>query len=117
MITIDDVRDVAMSLPGVEERPSYGGRPSWRTPSRMFTWVRDDPEALVVWVESLDDKEALLSGAADHCLTTPHYDGSPIVLVDLARVDLDTAREYIVDSWRIRAPKRVVARHDAETTT
>lgn len=115
MITVDDVRRIAASLPRVEERPSYGGRPSWRTPTRMFAWVRDDPEALVVWVESLDEKEALIGAVPEHCFTTPHYDGAPIVLVDLERVDLDRAREYIVDSWRIRAPARLVAAFAGET--
>ena len=46
MISHDDVRAIALGLPGAEERASYGGQPSWRTPSRMFTWIRDDPEAL-----------------------------------------------------------------------
>jgi hypothetical protein len=27
----------------------------------MFAWIRDEPEALVVWVESLEDKEALVA--------------------------------------------------------
>jgi hypothetical protein len=49
MITIDDVRAIALVLPGVTERPSYGGRPSWRAGPgpRWFTWVREltrDPD-------------------------------------------------------------------------
>ena len=114
MVTHDDVRAIALGLPGAVERPSYGGRPSWRTKGRMFTWVRDDPEALVVWVESEDDKEALLASDADTFFTTPHYDGHPIVLVRLDVVDMDEARELITDSWRLRAPKSAVRAWDAE---
>lgn len=113
MIDHDDVRRIAMALPGVEERASYGGRPSWRTPQRMFTWIRDDPEALVVWVESVEDKEALVAGDPDVFFTTDHYDGEPIVLVRLDAVDVDEATELITESWRLRAPKRAVAEHDA----
>src|SRR5690606_14867614 len=87
MITIEDVREIALSLPGVVERASYGGRPSWRTSQRMFAWVREQPEALVVWVESLEEKEALLAADPSTFSTTPHYDRQPIVLVDLDRVD------------------------------
>lgn len=47
MITHDDVRRIALSPPGSLERESYGGRTSWRTKARMFTWIRDDPKALV----------------------------------------------------------------------
>ena len=80
----------------------------------MFAWIRDDPEALVVWVESEDDKEALLASDADIFFTTPHYDGHPIVLVRLDVVDVDEARELITDSWRVRAPKSAVRAWNAE---
>lgn len=101
-----------MSLPDVQERPSYGGRPSWRTPQRMFTWVRDDPEALVVWVDSLERKETMLAGDSVRFFTTEHYDGQPIVLVRLDAVDREDAEELVVESWRERAPKRSVRSFD-----
>ncbi|MFV0308299.1 MAG: MmcQ/YjbR family DNA-binding protein [Desertimonas sp.] len=115
MIDHDDVRRIALGLPGVEERASYGGRPSWRTPQRMFTWIRDAPEALVVWVAGLEDKEGLLSEDPDVFFTTAHYDGQPIVLVRLDTVTPDEARELITESWRLRASKRDVAAFDAGT--
>ena len=112
MISIDDVRTIAGALPGAYENESYGGRPAWRTKPRMFTWVREDPEALVVWVESEDEKLALIDAEPDKFSTTPHYDGQPIVLVDLAAVDADEARELIEESFRLRAPKKLVAELD-----
>jgi hypothetical protein len=36
VISHDDVRSVALGLPGSFEQESYGGRPSWRTKPRMF---------------------------------------------------------------------------------
>ncbi len=112
MVTIEDVRELAMALPDVEERASYGGRPSWRTPKRMFTWVREDPEALVVWVDSVEMKEAMVEGGPDRFFTTPHYEGQPIVLVRLEGVDRDEAGELITESWRLRAPARTVRAFD-----
>ena len=108
VIDHDDVRRVALSLPGVYEQESYGGRPSWRTKARMFTWIRDDPEALVVWVESVAEKEGLLASEPDTFFTTPHYDGQPIVLVRLDAVDADEAAELVTESWRLRAPRSLV---------
>ena len=102
-----------MGLPGAEERASYGGRPSWRTPQRMFTWIREDPEALVVWVESVEDKQALIESEPATFSTTAHYDGQAIVLVDLGAVDVAEATELIIESWRLRAPKRAVKDRDA----
>lgn len=43
MATHDEVRTIALGLPGAFEQASYGDRPSWRTTPRMFTWIRDEP--------------------------------------------------------------------------
>ena len=68
MVSTAVVRKIAMSLPGAYEQPSHGGQPSWRTKPRMFTWIRDDPEALVVWVESEEEKHALIAVRAEEVL-------------------------------------------------
>jgi hypothetical protein len=115
MVTGDDVRRIAMSLPGAFEQPSHGGQPSWRTKPRMFAWIRDDPEALVVWVESEEDKHALIASEPKKFFTTAHYDGHPMVLVDMERVGLKEATELITESWRLRAPKKLVREWDART--
>ncbi len=83
----------------------------------MFTWVRDDPEALVVWVESPEDKQALIDEAPDRFFTTSHYDGHPIVLARLDHIDTDEATELITESWRIRAPKKHVAAYESFRST
>ena len=94
------------------EQESYGGRPSFRTKPRMFTWVREDPEALVVWVETEEEKDALITAEPAKFSTTAHYDGEPIVLVRMDAVDPDEAEELITESYRLRAPKTLVRRLD-----
>jgi hypothetical protein len=79
----------------------------------MFAWIREDPDALVVWVESEDEKHALIASEPGTFSTTPHYDGYPIVLVDTDAVDRAEARELIIESWRLRAPKGLVKEWDA----
>jgi hypothetical protein len=113
VISHEDVRRIALSLPGSYEQASYGGRPSWRTKLRGFTWIRDDPEVLVVWVESVEEKEALIGSEPDKFFTTPHYDGHPVVLVRLEAVDAEEANELITESWRLRAPRSLVKDWDA----
>ena len=91
--------------------PTADGRPGG--PGRvLFTWVREAPEALVVWVESVEDKDALIASAPDRFFTTDHYDGAPVVLVNLQTVDADEAAELLADSWRVRAPKKLVTQFD-----
>jgi hypothetical protein len=105
VVTEEEVRRSALSLPGAYEQESYDGRPSWRTKPRMFAWIRDAPHALVVWVESLEDKEALMASEPDKFFTTSHYHGQPIVLVRLDAADADEVVELIADSWLLRAPR------------
>ena len=113
MVTTADVRKIALGLPGTFEKPSHGGQPSWRTKARMFTWIRDEPQALVVWVDSEEEKHALIAAEPTKFSTTPHYDGYPMVLVDLQAVDRQEAEELIVESGRLRAPKGLVKEWDA----
>jgi hypothetical protein len=113
MVSTAQVRTIALALPGAYEQASHGGQPSFRTKPRMFTWIRDDPDALVVWVDSEEDKLALIAAEPKKFSTTPHYDGYPIVLVDMDAVERDEAEELIVESWRLRAPKGLVKEWDA----
>jgi hypothetical protein len=71
----------------------------------MFAWIRDEPDALVAWVDSLQDKEALIASDPGKFFTTPHYDGRAVVLVRLEAVDVDEVAELVTDSWRLRAPR------------
>ena len=113
MISHDDVRRIAGSLPGAYEQASFGGRPSWRTTPRMFAWIRDDPEALVVWVSSEEEKGALIASEPDRFFTTAHYDGTPILLVRLETVDVAETIELVTESWRLRAPRTLVRSWDS----
>ena len=102
MVTEAQIRKLAMRLPDAFEQPSYGDCPSWRSKKRMFSWIRQAPEALVVWVDSLDAKELLLEHEPALFFTTPHYDGHPILLVRLGPLDPARARASIEESYRLR---------------
>ena len=108
MITEDDIRAIALALPGAFEQATYNGRPSWRTKPRLFAWLRDDPEALVVWVVSVEEKETRIAAEPEKFFTTPHYKGYPMVLVSLPAIDTAEAAELITASWALRAPRSLV---------
>lgn len=110
------MRSIALSLPETDEHPSYGGRPSFRVKKKGFAHIRDDGESIVVFVSDLDEKDALLASDARKFFTTPHYDGCAAVLVRYAEVDVAELRELITDSWRLKAPKRVLAAFEASET-
>jgi hypothetical protein len=113
MATMDDVRRIALSLPETDEHSSYGGRPSFRVRKKGFAYVREDGESIALWVPDLGDKEALIGSDERKFFTTTHYDGYTIVLVRYRELDTDELRELITDSWRLKAPKRVLAAFEA----
>lgn len=108
MPTEDDARRIALALPETTEKPSYG-TPGFRVKDKLFARMHELPDTLVVWVADLDEKEALLASAPDHFFETPHYDGYPMLLVRLDEIELDELTEVLTDSWRVRAPRKVLA--------
>ena len=112
MATEEDVRRIALSLPETTEKPWYGS-PGFRVKDKGFLRIRSEAEGgLVVFVADLGEKEALLASDPAKFFTTPHYDGYATVLVHLDAVDEDELTELIVESWRLKAPKRVLAAYD-----
>jgi hypothetical protein len=117
MVTEAQVRAIAMRLPDALERASYGDCPSWRTKKRMFAWIRQAPEALVIWVDSLDAKELLLEAEPELFFTTSHYDGYPMLLARLEHLDSARARALIEESYRLRVGALTAKRASAAKRT
>jgi len=112
----DDVRRLALALPHVIEIDSDGF--DFRVGGNGFVWsypertpgrprvIRTDIAVLYVGDEA--EKQALLLGEPEIFFTTPAYDGFPLVMLRLARVDADRLRELVTDAWRMRAPDALV---------
>jgi hypothetical protein len=110
--TWEDVVALGTRFPGVEVGRSFG-TPALRVRDRFLCRLRTEPDALVLRVSDMGEREALLQGQPDAFFSTPHYDGYPFVLVRLEAVDPAELAELIEEAWRTRAPKRLVAEHDA----
>jgi len=113
----DDVRRLALALPHVVEIDSEGF--DFRVGNKGFVWsyperqagkgrvIRDDVAVLYVGDEA--EKQALLLGEPELFFTTPAYDGWPLVMLWLDKVDLARLDELVTDAWRMRAPADLVA--------
>ena len=120
MTVWDDVRRIALGLPETSERVSRDLR-QWRVKDKLFVWERplrkadhealgaDAPDGPILGarVEHLVAKEALLADESGVFFTTPHFDGYPMVLVQLDQIGSDDLREVIVEAWLVRAPERL----------
>jgi len=125
MPTLDDVRDIALALPGAIERvDGHRGGASWRTPAGAFVWQRGPsgrdldqlaaqgrewPSGEVVGVRTDGEevKAALIETFPAVFFTIPHFDGYPAVLVRLDAIDPDQLREVVTDAWLLKVTKRV----------
>lgn len=125
MATLDDVRAIAMGLPGAAERTEgQGGGTSWRVASGLFVWQRGPSrrdleqlaalgrewpsgEVIGVRTDGTQVKEALIETYPDVFFTIPHFDGYPAVLVRLDAIDPDQLREVVTDAWLSKVTKRV----------
>ena len=98
----EDVLAIGERLPDVEAGSWYG-TPALLVKGKGFCRMRTNPDALVVRVADLDDREALLEGNPEVFFTTPHYEGSSYVLVRLDVVDPAELEDLIEDAWRVRS--------------
>jgi hypothetical protein len=108
----DDVRRLALALPGVEEIDCDGF--DFRVGGKGFVWSYPEREPgrprvlrtdiAVLFVGDEAEKQALLLGEPKIFFTTPGYDGWPLVMLRLAEVDVARLTELMTDAWRMRAP-------------
>jgi hypothetical protein len=127
MATLDDVRRIALALPGTTEGQAWGSV-RWSVNNKGFVWERplrkSDRAALGgraprgpilgAHVEHVGIKEALVASNPRVYFTTPHFNGYPAVLVQLEHVELKELQELITDAWLARAPKRLAREWLAE---
>jgi hypothetical protein len=120
MADAEDVRRLALALPGVEEIDSDGL--DFRVAGRGFVWsyperrpgqprlIRTDIAVLYVGDEA--EKQALLLGEPGLFFTAPGYGGWPLVMLRLAAVDGRRLEELVIDAWRMRAPDELARELD-----
>ena len=111
-VTEADVRAAALAPPATSEKPSYG-TPGFRVKDKLFARIREEGDVLALWCSDVDEKAALIASEPDKFFTTPHYDGHAMVLVRFGAIDRDELGELLTESWRLRAPKRLLAEFDA----
>lgn len=112
MASEDDLRAIALALPGVEERATYGKRPSWKVDGQGFVGIWKDETSAVFLAEDRAEKEALIANEPGKFFTTAHYGESARLLVRLASVSVDELRPLIEGSWRQMATPALIAEFD-----
>ena len=120
-----DVQALAIAMPHVTVHRPGTDFPVYQVGNKSFVFFRTprpdavDPttgerydDVILFWVESAEDKLALVQDPTSPFFTTPHFDGHNSVLVRASRigeVDIDELRELIQDAWLTQASARRAA--------
>ena len=108
------MRQLALSLPGVEEGTSYGTS-AFKLNGKLLARFHQDGESLAVKVEYAA-REVLMGANPKTFYITDHYRCWPWMLVRISSVDPDDLRGLLEDAWRSLATKRAIASYEATRT-
>ena len=111
-VSLATVRELALTLPEVEEGTSYGTL-AFKVRGKLVARLHESGDSLVV---RIDQKERAMRMKADPetYYITDHYANYPAMLVRLSSVHRDDLRDLLEESWRRVAPRRLIASYDAE---
>jgi hypothetical protein len=108
MVTIDDVRALALRLPRTTEA-LVRDRVKFRVGSIVYLAFSRD-ETVMGFAFPKEEREALVASDPSRFLMPKASElRYQWVEVRLATLDLDEMRELVLDAWRMVVPKRVAA--------
>ena len=111
-MTLDEMREIALSFPGCVEGTSYG-RPSFLVNKKFFTRLRREDDSLVLLEVPFDEREMLMEAEPETFHFTAHYKDYPSVLARLQTLHPGSFRNFLERRWRKIAPKKLVKEWDA----
>lgn len=113
-MTFEDIRQIALSFPNVEEHIVFGG-PTFRVGKRFLACIaKIDPDTLVLKVPDRLEREFLLATRPDIYYLTDHYASFEALLIRMSLADPQELRRLFEQAWRTYAPKRLVANYPAQ---
>ena len=113
-MTLEDLREIALSFPGCTEGTSYG-RPSFLVNKKFFTRLRSEDNSLVLLEVPFDEREMLMEAEPETFHFTAHYKDYPSVLARLETMHPGSLRQFLERRWRKIAPRKLVKEREAAT--
>lgn len=111
-MTPDEMREIVLAFPGVEEGVSYG-QPSFKVNGKFFTRLRREDQSMVLLEVSHDEREMLMEAEPATFHITPHYKDYPSVLARIESLHPGSLHNFLDRRWRKIAPKKLVKEADA----
>jgi hypothetical protein len=108
--TFRDVREIALTLPGVVEGTSYGTA-ALKVGGKLIARVHQNMGCLVLRTDFMG-REILMQSAPDAFFITDHYRDYPWILVRFAVVEKRALPDLIERAWRLVASKTLTKKYD-----
>ena len=113
MVTVEDVRRIATSLPRTDEA-LVRDRVKFRVGRIVYVALSRD-ETIMGFGYPREERDALLASDPETFLPPERRDERyQWMQVRLAAIDEEQLRELVIDAWRMVVPKRVAAAHLGE---
>jgi hypothetical protein len=109
-VTWVTVCEIVSGFPGCEEGTSYG-TPAFKVRGKLFVRLHDNGHSIVVRIEEAD-RTMRMDADPRAFYITDHYVPYPWMLVRLSAVRRDDLADLLEESWRLRAPQKLLAEYD-----
>jgi hypothetical protein len=105
-MTFEDFSAMALALPGVEARTTFG-TPGFFVKKKFLARLREEDVLVLTPVED-DEQQFLMETQPRAFFLTDHYRGHPTILIRLSKADRGQVQELLEQAWRRKAPKRLL---------
>jgi len=121
-LTVDDLRNIALSLPDVEETTTHGSL-AFKSRGKLFAWMpvkkSVEPGTLAIRID-FDRRTDLIAEAPEIYYLIDHYKDYPAVLIRLSLIDADALRDLVRGAWHFASAttkvKRTIRKKDSRPT-
>jgi hypothetical protein len=103
-VTFDDVRNIALAWPEVEDGTSYG-TPALKVRKKMLVRLREDGDTLVMPGVPSEERDMLVEHQPKVFFFTDHYRDYPMVLIRLSKAKRATVEPLLWRQWQALASK------------
>ncbi|RKN84545.1 MmcQ/YjbR family DNA-binding protein [Paenibacillus ginsengarvi] len=111
-ITINDVRQIALSLPKTDE-VEHWDKPSFRVNGKIYAVVQKDGVSVTVKT-TREEREALTTFEPEIYSVPTNFQRLHYMIVNTERIRKDDFRSVLVRAWRLVASKHIVKTYDEQ---
>ena len=112
-MTFDDLRNIALLWPEVEDGASYG-TPALKVRKKLLARLKEDGDSLVMPGVPHDERDLLVESQPKLFYFTDHYRDYPTVLIRLSKAKLAIVEPLLRRRWLALASKAAVKAFEAK---